>query len=169
MTTSSNLTGSLKSEIAPWLARLAQNKGERAALRRAQQAADVYASELAHRLADRLPLHEHDRDTALYLAALLAQLRDTAAPRLIQTLARGGPDERLLKRQRFAQLLRADKLPDRLRLFRRALQLADNKADPIDLAYLFLTWEQDGTKRDFARRYFTPAADSDAESPSTAA
>lgn len=164
MTTPSNLTESLKAEIVPWLNRLAQSKGERAALRRAQQPADVYASELAHRLADRLPLHERERDTALFLAALLAQLRDIAAPRLVQTLARGGPDECLLKRQRFARLLRADKLPDRLRLFRRALQLADNKADPFDLAYLFLTWSQDRTKREFARSYFTPAADPDADS-----
>lgn len=167
MTTPSPLTESIRSEITPWLARLAQNKGERAALRRAQHPADVYASELAHRLADRLALPERDRDTALHLAALLAQLRETSAPRLVQTLSRGGPDDCVLKRQRFAQLLRADKPTERLRLFRRALHLADNRADPIDLAYLFLTWEQDRTKRDFARGYFTPTADPDTDADST--
>ena len=51
----------------------------------------------------------------------------------------------------------------------RVLALVDNKADAIDLSYQFLTWDDNATKRDFARRYFTPRSDHDGDSEASAA
>lgn len=144
--------------VPPWLGQLAERKGERAALRRAQHGADVYAIELAHRLAEGLDLDRSQADAAFFLAALLAHVREPQSQSLILNLAdtsgSGKPEDGKLKPQRFARLLQADDLPDRLRLFRRALQLADGRADAINLSHIFLTWADNATKREFARIYF---------------
>lgn len=161
-------------KLPGWQKSLGKQKGQRAELRRAQQQADVLAVELAHRLAAELGACVRDTDAPYFLAGLLAQLHDTEtpAPALLVTLMRdceGKPENSKLKLQRFGQLLRADRLPDRLRLFRRVLALADNKADAVDLSYQFLTWDDNATKRDFARRYFTPRSDHDGDSEAPAA
>jgi len=146
--------------VPPWLNQLAERKGERAALRRAQHGADVYAIELAHRLADQLDLDLSQADAAFFLAALLAHVREPHAKSLILNLAEtsssGKPEDGKLKPQRFARLLQANDLPDRLRLFRRALQLVDGRADAVNLSHIFLTWVDNATKREFARHYFAP-------------
>lgn len=148
--------------INDWMERLENEKGDRAALRRAQADSEVYSVEMAHRLVATLKWRNNDVGTVLFLAALLAHVREPRAGLLIDGLLEGATDGKpgsaKLKPLRFAQLLRADELPDRLRMFRRALQLVEGKADAIDLAYLFLTWSENATKRDFARRYFAPRA-----------
>lgn len=156
----SDLRQRIAAVVPPWLDQLAQRKGERAALRRAQHGADVYAIELAHRLADGLALDRSRADAAFFLAALLAHVREPNAQSLIlnlaDTSASGKPEDGKLKPQRFARLLQANDLPDRLRLFRRALQLADGRADAVNLSHIFLAWTDNATKREFARLYFAP-------------
>jgi CRISPR type I-E-associated protein CasB/Cse2 len=156
----SDLHGRIRAVVMPWLKQLEGRKGDRANLRRAQQDADVYANELAHRLAEKLGVERERTGAAFFLAALLAHVREPQAKPLIVGLAEtsttGKPEDGKLKPQRFARLLQADDLPDRLRLFRRALQLADGRADAVDLSYIFLTWADNATKREFARRYFAP-------------
>ncbi|WP_313915853.1 type I-E CRISPR-associated protein Cse2/CasB [Tahibacter sp.] len=159
--------------VPPWLRQLEERKGDRAALRRAQQGADVYAIELAHRLADQLDLGREESDAPFFLAALLAHVREPQARPLIvnlaETASNGKPEDGKLKPQRFARLLQANDLPDRLRLFRRALQLVDGRADVINLSYIFLTWAENATKREFARVYYAPRSLHDAGDDAVAA
>lgn len=155
-------------EVVPdWFDKLDEHKGDRAALRRAQVDADICAIAMAHALAESIASGDSRHgETALFLAALLAHVRDrkasTLSVRLVQKSPDAKPGEGVLKHQRFAQLLHADRLPDRLRLFRRVVQLVDGNVDATDLAYLFLTWNDNATKRDFARRYFLPRTPHDA-------
>lgn len=148
----------LQAEVPKWIKALEDHKGDRAKLRRAQREADVYAVEMAHRLVEALRPEPKRTDAAFFLAALLSHVREEVPEALIDRLLKdtedGKPEKSALKPQRFGQLLHADLLPDRLRLFRRALQMVDGKLDAADLAELFLTWPDNSTKRDFARRYF---------------
>lgn len=156
-------------EVVPkWVDELGERKGDRAALRRAQNEADICAVAMAHRFVEAIASVDTRRvDAAFFLAALLAHVRERHAPtlseRLIQESHGAKPGEGILKHQRFAQLLHADSLPDRLRLFRRVLQLFDGRAEAADLAYQFLTWPDNATKRDFARRYFSSRTPHDGE------
>lgn len=167
------LRSRLPKAVKGWIEKLDKQKGQRSRLRRAQGQADVLAVELAHRLAAELGRCVRDADAPYFLAGLLAQLRDPQGPKLIAELTRGAvegkPETWPLKLQRFGQLLHADELPARLRLFRRVLALIGNKADAVDLSYQFLTWDDNATKRDFARRYFTPRSDHDGDSDAQAA
>ncbi|HJU38471.1 MAG TPA: type I-E CRISPR-associated protein Cse2/CasB, partial [Tahibacter sp.] len=160
------LRKSLRDVVPRWLKELDEHKGDRSELRRAQNAADVYGVAMAHRLAELLAPEPRHADAVFFVAALLAHVRDPLASTLVERLeyeSQGAkPGEGKLKLQRFAQLLRADSLPDRLRLFRRVVQLVDGSVDAVDLAYLFLTWPDNATKRDFARRYFSPRTPHDA-------
>lgn len=95
-------------------------------------------------------------DATIRVALVLAQLRadETEWVRghlrlfgeAIGRAAIGDPDSAPLKPLRFRRLLQADEEEDIIRQFRRALDIAGNKANVEDLARLLLGWAAEGWK-----------------------
>lgn len=131
-------------------------RGDRADLRRARQAADVYANPSFHALLRRLGPSASADDrlarSAAVLAAILARVdrhQDGGFARQAAT----GDDGPKLSELRFRRLLQKETAEDLQSDLSRAVQVLDKAADVRDLARSILRWN-DETRRRWAFDYF---------------
>ncbi len=137
------------------------DRGTRAALRRGANANELLMESSVHLLAQRLlaldtqrpkrRFPEEDEGVALahvwiaLVAGVLAHVRDDPPDdrngSLAWRLGRAAGDPPLMSELRFKRLLKAKGEPDLLRQWRRAVALADGKADVAQLADDLLSWQ----------------------------
>ena len=155
---------------------LERDKGLTARLRRARSPDEVLALEAVIRLADRLAVagfrfRPHPDEYAAVLAILLAQARvdrkelsGTGKASLAARLGMKPSDRRQLSELRFARLIHASDIEDRLRQLRRALRMLDA---PVPAHTLAKGWEllnSPAGRYRFARDYFTASDNAASES-----
>lgn len=131
------------------------DRGERAALRRAADGDALLMESSTHLLARKLIdldagrerrifRSEDDAYLAIGLAAgVLAHVREDAddGRSLVRLLGHASGDRPLMSELRFKRLLKADEEEDMLRQWRRAVALADHRADVAQLADDLLAWQ----------------------------
>ena len=131
-------------------------RGDRAELRRAREAADVYANPSFHALLRRLGANATADDrlarAAAVLAAILARVERHQDGGFARQAAAGedGPNLSELRFRRLLQKQTAEELQGDLG---RALHVLDKTADVRDLARSILRWN-DETRRRWAFDYF---------------
>ncbi len=134
-------------------------RGDRAELRRAREAADVYANPSFHALLRRLGSNATADDrlarAVAVLAAVLARV-DRHQDGGFARQAAAGEDGPKLSELRFRRLLQKQTAEELQADLGRALQVLDKSADVRDLARSILRWN-DETRRRWAFDYFQHA------------
>ncbi|MGH8227732.1 MAG: type I-E CRISPR-associated protein Cse2/CasB [Steroidobacteraceae bacterium] len=150
------------------------DRGVRAQLRRCGTPLDAVTVPAAISLARRLgrvpergapPWKQKGFERALSLAIVLAHVRVNTSTNLLRTLGWGQfPHDKketdategrpLLSELRFKRFLQTDGEDQLVTAFSRLVALAGDETDVTDLARVFLTWDDDRTKRDLALTYF---------------
>jgi len=139
-----------------WWRQLEQDKGERAALRRASSLTEVMLSPAYMRLLREMRHAGYaiaNRDTPLgkiaAIAGLAARVKETAPEGLARRMgmAKPGGSTATVSELRLRRLLACDDLEELYTLLRRALALLDDRADLADLAALVWNWAPLDEKR----------------------
>lgn len=162
-------------------------RGARAQLRRCEGAQDLLAQSavlllaqgLVKRNPDRLPDEAVSYERLAWVAGVLARVKDDLhdGKSLARHLGKAGTgDQEAMSERRFKAMQRCTHMPDLYMHWRRAVQLADGKADVARLADDLLAWQielsqsqdgypsraSDGIRFHWAFDYYLSAKDQDA-------
>lgn len=151
----------LGQELLRWWSGLADNRSDRAQLRRASRLEDVMLSPAYQRLyrllcAHGLPedLPEWQRDRLAVIAGVLAHINDAGGGRLPEDMRDG--DDLSVSELRFRRLLESPTMGDLFVGLRRTLPLINRRTDPVRLASDIWFWG-DAVRKQWAYAYPWPA------------
>lgn len=151
----------LGQELFRWWSGLAENRGDRAQLRRASRLEDVVLSPAYQRLyrllcAHGLPadLSDSQRDRLAVIAGVLAHINEASGRRFPEEMRDG--DDLKVSELRFRRLLESPTMDDLFVGLRRILPLINRRADPVRLANDIWFWG-DTVRKQWAYAYPWPA------------
>lgn len=153
--------------LLDWWQQLQENTGDRAALRRADDLAEIVAVPAFHQLQWRVDallasegrgLSAAQRDRLAVAAALASHLREPGghARGFVGQMAGGDGETAPVSALRFRRMLQADEPSDLFRQLRRALAMLGGHADLLALADDVLNWGERRRKR-WAYAYYGAA------------
>jgi CRISPR system Cascade subunit CasB len=140
--------------LRAWWKGLEDDKGERAALRRAENTTEVVLSPAFHRLLNELRRAGFGISEARYqklaaIAGLVARIKGEEGESLAKSMGtpRSGGSKAAVSELRMRRLLACNDIEELYTLLRRALALLDNRANLADLAATVWNWVPMDEKR----------------------